>query len=142
MIMALPHGTVPKRIWVNGCFDIIHRGHIELLKYAKSLGGYDSVLFVGIDSDEKVKRDKGDRRPFNKLEDRIAVLSTIRPVDFVYSFDSRQGLEDLIKSIHPDIMVVGEEYRTKGVVGSQYAEKVEFFKRIPGHSTTRILEKK
>lgn len=130
-----------KRIWVNGCFDVIHRGHIELLQYAKSLGGYGiSALFVGIDSDHKVSKDKGPDRPFNNQEDRKAVLEAIRPVDFVYIFNSKEGLEDLIKSIRPDIMVVGSDYIGREVVGSQYAGEVIFFDRMEGYSTTKILE--
>ena len=83
-----------KIIWTNGCFDILHVGHIELFKYAKHLG---SKLYVGIDSDEKVKRDKGDDRPFNKLSDRIRVLESIKYIDKVVSFDSTEGLENLVQ---------------------------------------------
>ena len=78
-----------KIIWTNGCFDIIHRGHIELFEYAKGLG---SKLYVGIDSDEKVKKDKGEGRPFNKLIDRIKVLESIKYIDKVISFDSTEDI--------------------------------------------------
>lgn len=132
----------PKIVWVNGCFDILHIGHIQLLQFAKKLGGKESLILVGIDSDEKIKKDKGSNRPFNNAEDRKRFLLALRCVDFVYTFDSKKGLEDLIKSIKPDIMVVGSDYKDKEVVGSQFAGKVEFFDRIPGYSTTKILEGK
>ena len=81
------------KVWVNGCFDVLHRGHFELFKYAKSLGDF---LVVGIDSDQKVKQDKGSSRPYNKMDDRLFALNSIRYIDKVHYFDSKQGLEDLI----------------------------------------------
>ena len=125
-------------IWVNGCFDVLHRGHIELFKYAKSLG---TKLYVGIDSDRKVKRDKGASRPFNCLDDRIEFLKSIKFIDVVVTFDSTVELEDTIKSISPDIMVVGSDWRGKPIVGEQYTKQLKFFERIPGYSTTDILER-
>tara|TARA_R110002020_G_scaffold131188_1_gene293448 strand:- start:15459 stop:15860 length:402 start_codon:yes stop_codon:yes gene_type:complete len=126
-----------KIIWTNGCFDILHVGHIELFKYAKHLG---SKLYVGIDSDEKVKRDKGDDRPFNKLSDRIRVLESIKYIDKVVSFDSTEGLENLVQKHKPHVLIVGSDWRNKTVVGEQYAQHVRFFDRIDGYSTTNILE--
>ena len=126
-----------KIVWTNGCFDILHRGHIEMFKYAKSLG---DVLFVGIDSDEKVQKDKGSNRPIFCEEDRIAMLNAIKYVDKGFIFDSRQRLEDLIKYIKPDVMVIGSDWRGKEVVGSQYTNKLVFFDRIKEYSTTNILE--
>ena len=126
-------------VWTNGCFDVLHRGHIELFKHAKSLG---SRLFVGLDTDEKVRADKGPARPFNKLKDRKFVLESIGYVDAVFEFDSRNELESLIKAIKPDILVVGSDWKGKEVVGAKYAGRVAFFDRLPGYSTTNILEKK
>ena len=125
------------KIFANGCFDILHRGHIELFKYAKSLG---NKLIVGIDSDEKVKRDKGEDRPFNYLKDRIAMLEAIKYIDEVVSFDTRQELEDLIKTHNPDVLVVGSDWKGKEVVGDIFAKEVKFFDRIGDYSTTKILE--
>ena len=86
-----------KKIFTNGCFDILHVGHLQLFEYAKSFG----YLYVGVDSDDKVKKDKGEDRPYNKLSDRIKMLQSLRFVDEVRSFDSSQGLRDLIKEINP-----------------------------------------
>tara|TARA_R110001592_G_scaffold71364_5_gene218232 strand:+ start:4000 stop:4395 length:396 start_codon:yes stop_codon:yes gene_type:complete len=126
-----------KIIWTNGCFDILHVGHIELFKYAKSLG---SKLYVGIDSDKKVKKDKGKDRPFNKLSDRIKVLESIKYIDKVISFDSTEDLEALVKKYKPHVLIVGSDWRGKTVVGEEYAQHVRFFDRIDGYSTTNILE--
>ena len=79
-------GRQSKIIWTNGCFDVLHRGHIELFKYAKSLG---DRLYVGIDTDEKVKRDKGKDRPVNKLNDRKFLLESIKYIDKVFIFNDR-----------------------------------------------------
>tara|TARA_R110002020_G_scaffold329497_2_gene545307 strand:+ start:323 stop:718 length:396 start_codon:yes stop_codon:yes gene_type:complete len=126
-----------KIIWTNGCFDILHVGHIELFKYAKSLG---TKLYVGIDSDEKVKLDKGDDRPFNKLSDRIKVLESIKYIDKVVSFSTPARLENLVKEYKPHVLIVGSDWRGKTVIGEQYAQHVRFFDRIDGYSTTNILE--
>ena len=126
-----------KTVWTNGCFDILHRGHIEMFKFAKSLG---DELIVGLDTDEKVKEAKGDDRPFNTLADRELVISSIRYVDKTFSFDSQKQLEHLIKSLKPDIIVVGSDWEGKYVVGSQYAKELKFFDRIGEYSTTKILQ--
>jgi len=124
-------------IWTNGCFDILHKGHIELFKYAKSLG---SKLYVGIDSDEKVKKDKGDDRPFNNMQDRKEVLESIKYIDGVFVFDSTQGLEDLVNIVGASKLVIGSDWKGQTVVGEQHVEEVVFFDRIEGYSTTEILE--
>jgi D-beta-D-heptose 7-phosphate kinase/D-beta-D-heptose 1-phosphate adenosyltransferase len=126
-----------KIVWTNGCFDVLHRGHIEMFKYARSLG---DKLIVGLDTDDKVKSDKGDARPFNTLEDREFLVSSIRYVDDTVSFSSKNDLESLIKSIKPDILVVGSDWEGKYVVGSQYAKELKFFDRIGDYSTTKILQ--
>jgi D-beta-D-heptose 7-phosphate kinase/D-beta-D-heptose 1-phosphate adenosyltransferase len=126
-----------KIIFVNGCFDVLHPGHIQLFEYAKSLGDY---LIVAIDSDEKVAQMKGKDRPIFSQEDRSKVLQAIRYIDVVHIFNSKEELEDLIKTINPDIMVVGSDWKGKEVVGEQYAKTVRFFDRVGEYSTTRTLQ--
>ncbi len=125
------------KIWTNGCFDVLHRGHIELFKYAKSLG---SELVVGIDSDEKVKLDKGDNRPINNLQDRMYVLQSIKYIDKVISFDSTKDLYDTIKWYKPDIMVIGSDWKGKEVIGEMFTDKLIFFNRIGDYSTSKTLD--
>lgn len=126
------------KVWTNGCFDIIHRGHIELFKYAKSLG---DTLIVGIDSDEKVKKDKGLTRPINNVIDRKFILESIEYIDKVVIFNDTQGLSDSIEALLPDVMVIGSDWKGKKVIGQEYAKKLIFFDRIKGYSTTEILRK-
>lgn len=123
--------------FVNGCFDVLHPGHIQLLEYARSLGDY---LIVAIDSDRKVAEMKGPERPIFSQHDRSAMLSAIRYVDIVHVFDTKEDLEQLLESIKPDIMVVGSDWKGKEVVGSQYAKQVRFFDRIGKYSTTKTVK--
>ena len=124
------------RIWVNGCFDVLHRGHFELFKYTKSLG---NELVVGLDTDLKVSQDKGPDRPYNNLQDRMFALQSIKYIDRVISFNSRKELESLISLYSPDILLVGSDWRGGDIVGKQFAREVCFFERISQYSTTNIL---
>ena len=124
-------------IWVNGCFDILHRGHIELLKFAKSQG---TNLTVGIDTDERVKRSKGPSRPFNSTEDRQAFLEAIKYVDKVVTYGSDKELENHLTNNNIDVMIIGSDWKGKRVVGEKLVKKIVFFDRIGNYSTTRILE--
>jgi D-beta-D-heptose 7-phosphate kinase/D-beta-D-heptose 1-phosphate adenosyltransferase len=124
------------KIWTNGCFDILHRGHIELFKYAKSLG---NELTVGIDSDRKITMDKGCDRPINNLVDRMEMLRAIRYIDKIVYFDSTDELECLIKDYNPDILIVGSDWNEKKVIGERHAKEVKFFDRIGEYSTTKII---
>jgi D-beta-D-heptose 7-phosphate kinase/D-beta-D-heptose 1-phosphate adenosyltransferase len=126
-----------KIIFVNGCFDVLHPGHIQLFKYAKSLGDY---LIVAIDSDKRVSEMKGPERPIFSQSDRSQTLEAIRYIDVVHIFDSKEDLENLLKSIAPDIMIVGSDWKGKEVVGEQYAKTVRFFDRVGGYSTTKTLQ--
>jgi|TARA_R100000084_G_scaffold61877_1_gene26487 rfaE bifunctional protein nucleotidyltransferase chain/domain len=126
-----------KVIWTNGCFDVLHRGHVELFRYAKSLGG---KLHVGIDSDHKVNKDKGPTRPVFSEDDRRFMVNSISYVDRTHIFDSTYELEQLIKKISPDIMVIGSDWKGKTVIGEEYAKELKFFNRIDRYSTTEILE--
>ena len=125
-----------KVVWTNGCFDILHLGHLRLLEYAKSRGDF---LIVGIDSDERVRQLKGKQRPINNEFFRKEMLESIRWVDNVVVFSSDNQLENLIQ-YNVDLIVVGSDYINKRVIGSEHAE-VHFFDRIDGFSTTEIIEK-
>ena len=125
-------------VWVNGTFDILHPGHIELFKIASSLG--DKVI-VGLDSDLKVNQDKGSGRPINDICYRKTMLEAIRYIDLVLTFGSRQELEDLIKLYNPDILMVGSDWKNGDVVGREYAKKVSFFNRFGGYSSTEVIRK-
>lgn len=127
-----------KTVWVNGCFDILHPGHIELFKVAKSLG---DRLIVGVDTDEKVKKDKGKDRPTNPLSFRKTMLESNKYIDLVLPFGSRLELEQLIELYNPDVLLVGGDWRGGDVVGKQFAKEVKFFNRVKNYSTTSIIEK-
>tara|TARA_R100000152_G_C6560221_1_gene31335 strand:+ start:66 stop:464 length:399 start_codon:yes stop_codon:yes gene_type:complete len=126
-----------KTIWVNGCFDVLHRGHIELLRFAKGLG---DKLIVGIDHDARVKAAKGPSRPHNSFEDRKCVLEALRSVDAVVGFGSDDELVKCIQEIKPFRMVVGSDWKGKRVIGEQSAGAVVYFDRIGDYSTTKTLE--
>jgi D-beta-D-heptose 7-phosphate kinase/D-beta-D-heptose 1-phosphate adenosyltransferase len=124
-------------IFVNGTFDILHRGHLELLNYAKSLGDY---LCVGIDTDDRVREKKGSTRPIHSQEERKFFLENLKAVDEVKLFSSDEELEGLVKSFKPDIMVVGSDWKDKSVIGSYYAAKLIFFDRIGDYATTKTIQ--
>lgn len=130
--------TSSKLIWCNGTFDILHPGHIELFKTAKNLG---DKLIVATDSDEKIRKDKGEHRPTNDLCSRLAMLSAIKYIDDVLFFNDRKHLEDLIKLYSPDIILLGSDWENGDVVGREYAKEVRFLPRYGGYSSTKIIEK-
>lgn len=125
-------------IWTNGCFDILHKGHVELFKYAKSLGDY---LVVGIDTDKRVGQLKGPTRPINKLEDRKSVLCSIKYIDEVVEFGTDEELVTQLMLSRAQTIVVGSDHRDRCIIGSQFIKTVKFFDRIEGYSTTSIVEK-
>ena len=125
-----------KKIWINGTFDVLHIGHIRLMLHGASLG----TLRVGIDTDERVRSKKGVGRPFNTLADRMEFVSAINGVDSVVSFGSDDELIERIKEWDPDIMVIGNDYKYHQIIGVEYVPKIEFFEKIEGFSTTKILK--
>jgi len=126
-----------KIVFTNGCFDILHRGHVSYLDIAKSFG---DILILGLNSDESVKRLKGKNRPINNQEDRGFILAALESVDYVVNFtqDTPYELIDLIK---PDILVKGADYEGKNVVGSDIAKEVKLVTFIDGKSTTKTIDK-
>ena len=122
-------------VFTNGCFDIVHRGHLELLKYCKSIG--DKVI-VGLNTDSSIKRLKGNNRPINCQSDRKFHLESLIYVDNVVLFDQNTPYE-LIKKIKPDIIVKGGDYTVESVIGNNIAE-VRIFKYVEGYSTTKTIQ--
>ena len=124
-------------IFVNGTFDILHRGHLELLNYAKSLGDF---LLVGIDDDDRVREKKGLTRPIHNQEERKFFLENLKSVDAVDIFSNDNELENMIKSFGPDIMIVGSDWKGKSVIGSYYASELIFFDRVGDYATTKTIQ--
>jgi D-beta-D-heptose 7-phosphate kinase/D-beta-D-heptose 1-phosphate adenosyltransferase len=128
-------------VFTNGCFDVLHVGHVQYLRFARSKG---DVLLVGANDDASVRRLKGAGRPVNTLEDRLAVLAALEMVDAVYSFADDTPAK-LIEHVTPDVLVKGEDWAEKGVVGREWVEKhggvVHLAPMVPGKSTSGILEK-
>ncbi len=131
-------GTV---VFTNGCFELLHRGHVEYLAQAKALG---DVLVVGLNSDASVQRLRGAGRPLVAEADRAAVLVALRSVDAVTLFDEDTPLE-LISTLLPDVLVKGGDYDLDGIVGREVVEEaggeVRALPFVEGHSTTSILDR-
>lgn len=137
-------------IWVNGCFDILHTGHIDLLWFAK-LYNTDSDcivppekqnwLIVGLDSDERVRKLKGEKRPINDLDTRVTIMENLKMVDQVVVFDSDDELRKAIKFLEVDYVIVGDHYRNKEVIGGENAKRGVAFYKTDKRSTTNIIDK-
>lgn len=123
------------KVFTNGCFDVLHVGHVELLKYCSTLG----EVFVGLNSDESVRRLKGPTRPFNNERNRLAILESIKYVNRVYIFEEDTPY-NLIKSIGPDLIVKGGDYKPEEVVGYDLCE-VKIFETLKGYSSTALIDK-
>lgn len=126
-----------KTVFTNGCFDILHVGHISYLQKARNLG---DLLVVGLNSDASVRRLKGQTRPINSQEDRALMLCALEFVDFVIIFDEDTPL-NLIKTLRPEILVKGADYAGKIVVGSEFAKQTRLIEFVKGKSTSKIIEK-
>jgi D-beta-D-heptose 7-phosphate kinase / D-beta-D-heptose 1-phosphate adenosyltransferase len=126
-----------KVVFTNGCFDILHVGHVKYLQIAKSFG---DILIVGLNSDASVSRLKGPSRPVNIAEDRAYLLAALEAVDFVVPFEEDTPYE-LIKMIAPDVLVKGGDYEGKTVVGTEFAGELKLVDFVDGKSTTKTIEK-
>ncbi|WP_028980884.1 D-glycero-beta-D-manno-heptose 1-phosphate adenylyltransferase [Sporocytophaga myxococcoides] len=130
-----------KIVFTNGCFDILHKGHIDLLNQAKSFG---DILIVGLNSDISIKRLKGEDRPINSLEDRISVLSGLATIDFIISFEE-DSPSKIIQAIKPDFFVKGGDYKTKIIpeasIVNEFGGEVRVVGFIEDKSTTNIINK-
>ena len=127
-------------IFTNGCFDILHLGHVKLLESCKALGG---KVIVGLNSDESVKKLKGEKRPFNNIQARKEILENLKVVDQVIIFEEETPYE-LIKKIQPDIIVKGGDYKKKDIIGKDIVEakggRVEIFPFVGNYSTTLLAQ--
>lgn len=130
-----------KIVFTNGCFDIIHRGHIEYLNEAKNLG---DTLVIGLNSDKSVRKLKGSDRPIINQNDRAFILLNLKSVDYVIVFEEDTPYE-LIKSVRPDFLVKGGDWKEEDIVGSdilkEYGGKTISLKFVDSYSTTNIINK-
>ncbi len=122
------------KVLVNGAFDILHSGHINLLKYAKYIGDY---LIVALDTDQRIKQAKGNDRPINNQRIRKMIMETLKPVDEVLLFGTDEELINIMKKA--DIRVIGSDWKDKEIVGKEHC-KLLFYDRINDESTTNTIE--
>ena len=124
-------------VFTNGCFDILHSAHIKNLQFAKSNG---DILVVGLNSDDSVKRLKGQDRPINNISERSSILSLFDFVDYIIIFSDDTPL-NIIKLLKPSIMIKGSDYKKEDIVGAEFADKIILFDFISGKSSTNIINK-
>ena len=128
-------------VFTNGCFDVLHRGHVQYLGFCRQQG---DIVVVGLNSDSSVKTIKGPERPINNQIDRSIVLSALEMVDYISIFDEPDPLK-LIKKVKPDVLVKGEDWAEKGVVGREFVEsrggRVALARLVEGRSSTATIEK-
>jgi D-beta-D-heptose 7-phosphate kinase/D-beta-D-heptose 1-phosphate adenosyltransferase len=129
--------TGKKTVFTNGCFDLLHAGHVALLERARTMGG---ALIVGLNSDASVRRLKGRARPINRLGDRARVLAALAAVDFVVAFSEDTPLR-LIKALRPDILAKGADYAGGEIVGREFAGRTVRIPLVRGRSTTGLVAK-
>jgi len=130
-----------KIVFTNGCFDILHLGHITYLEQAKAKG---DILIVGLNSDASVKRLKGAERPIKDEQSRASILAALSSVDLVIVFEEDTPI-DLISAVVPDVLVKGGDYKKENIVGANFVEeyggKVEIIPFLEGHSSTDLINK-
>ena len=137
LMMTLKHQRDKKIIFTNGCFDILHRGHVKYLSQARHLG---DILVVGLNSDVSVRALKGSDRPINPQDDRAFVLAGLECVDYIVIFDELTPTH-LIQKIMPDVLVKGADYEGKEIAGAEYAKEVKLIEFVEGKSSTNIIQK-
>lgn len=126
------------KVVVNGTFDILHLGHLQMLKFARDIE--NSHVLVLIDSDARVKQLKGRSRPVNTARERQAMLEALRYVDEVKVFRTDEELENLIKEYDPDVMVKGSDYIAKPIIGERYCKEIRYYNYVDGYSTTNKIK--
>ncbi len=126
------------KVVVNGTFDIVHVGHLELLEFARAQP--NSCVLVLIDTDARIKILKGNDRPVNNEQERIKLLSSLKFVDQVDTFNSDSELEEKIKLFSPDVMIKGSDYRGCKIIGAEYCKEIKFYERLKQYSTTKKIQ--
>jgi D-beta-D-heptose 7-phosphate kinase/D-beta-D-heptose 1-phosphate adenosyltransferase len=126
------------KVIVNGTFDILHLGHINLLQNAKSYP--NAYVLVLIDSDKRVKQLKGTNRPVHSEYERASMLFALKAVDRVEIFDTDEELIEFIKNFNPDVMVKGSDYQGKPIIGEEYCKEIKFYDRLDKYSTTNKIQ--
>ncbi|TCK58344.1 bifunctional D-glycero-beta-D-manno-heptose-7-phosphate kinase/D-glycero-beta-D-manno-heptose 1-phosphate adenylyltransferase HldE [Seleniivibrio woodruffii] len=127
--------TGKKIVFTNGCFDILHKGHVTYLKKAAELG---DILVLGLNSDDSIRRIKGPSRPINSENDRAEVLAALESIGYITIFDEDTP-HDLIKAVAPDVLVKGADYKVEEVVGREFAKKTVLIDFVQGYSTTSVI---
>ena len=123
-------------IWINGCFDVLHMGHIKLFRRARQMG---MKVIVGVDTDERIRQAKGEGRPVNDLHNRIDFLRSIKYVDMIHSFGTDEELSNIIKDYLPRYMLIGDDYKDKEIVGSEWVKEIIYVPRYQGLSSSNII---
>jgi D-beta-D-heptose 7-phosphate kinase/D-beta-D-heptose 1-phosphate adenosyltransferase len=124
-------------VFTNGCFDILHSAHIELLKFAKNQG---DVLVVGLNSDDSIKRLKGETRPINNIDERAKILSLFDFIDYIIVFSDDTPL-NIITMLTPDILIKGSDYNKENVIGKEFVKQIILFDFVQNKSSTRVINK-
>ena len=133
-------------IWINGTFDVLHMGHIKLFQKAHEIAcdefrSFSWKIVVGIDTDERIREKKGPSRPINSLKNRMEFLLNQKQVDEVYAFHSDDMLRGLIKAHEPRFMVIGDDYRNKEIIGSEFINEIIYLPRYEGLSSSAIINR-
>jgi rfaE bifunctional protein nucleotidyltransferase chain/domain len=126
-----------KKVFVNGSFDLLHTGHINMLNYARRMGDH---LHVAIDADERIRELKGPERPIQPEHIRVAIMSNLKSVDEVSIFTTDEDLINIIRLYEPDIMVKGSDWRGGEIIGGEYCKEIIFYERDNDESTTKTIE--
>ncbi len=127
-------------IWLNGSFDVLHTGHIKLFRYARMLAGQHGTVWVGIDDDNRISSRKGSSRPINTLKERMLFLSSIKFIDVIVPFSSDDELKHYISEVEPDIMLIGDDYRDKPIIGSEFIKEIIYVTR-DGKSSSDLIDR-
>jgi len=138
-----PLPTYLDSVWTNGCFDILHLGHLELLSKCREESNKlnNSLVFVGLDSDKRIKSNKGNDRPINSITTRVSMLLSLKYIDGIFVYDTDEELDSIVADIKPTKLIIGDDYKNKKVIGREHAKYIDFFTKIENMSTSTIIKK-